>query len=193
MITDELLKLESIKPDHTVGIMLSGGMDSALLLYLLASKLDNYIIPFTVAKTDGAKHYVNSIAEWVSTRLNKNIKEPTIIDNPATHHSQIINYALNLIENRYDILYFAGNSYPVDILPNGPARTRRTNKKHIQPFFDLYKTDILQAYIDYDIMELLLLTHTCTELEFGRCNLCWQCKERQWAFNKLDIVDIGVL
>lgn len=193
MINTQLLKLECIKSTDLIGIMLSGGMDSALLLYILANNLNNEIIPFTVAKTDGAKHYVGSIVEWVNNKLNKKIKEPTIIENPLAHHSQIINSAINSIENKYDVLYFAGNSYPIDILPNGPNRTRRTNPRHIQPFFDLYKTDIIQAYVDYNIMDLVLLTHTCTELEFGRCNLCWQCKERQWAFMQLNLNDNGKL
>lgn len=193
MITNELLKIERIKPTDVVGIMLSGGMDSALLLYMLANKLNNIITPFTVAKSDGAKYYVNNIVNWVNRKLNKSINEPIILENPSVHHSQIINFSLNIIENKYDVLYFAGNSYPVNVLPNGPNRTRRTNPKHIQPFFDLYKTDIVQAYVNYDIMDLILLTHTCTEMEFGRCNLCWQCRERKWAFEQLNLNDEGKL
>jgi hypothetical protein len=192
MITNELLKIERIKPTDMVGIMLSGGMDSALLLYLLAKNLTNQIIPFTVPKTDGAKHYVVPIVTWVNNKLNKNIPEPQLIGNPSVYHSQIINHSLKEIEEMYDVLYFAGNSYPENILPGGPNRTKRTNSKHLQPFFELYKTDILRGYITYDIMDLILLTHTCTELEYGRCNVCWQCKEREWAFKELDILDRGI-
>lgn len=190
MISDELLQLHSIKSTDRIGIMLSGGMDSALLLYLLAKNVDN-IVPFTVPKTDGAKHYVGPIVDWVNQRLSKQIIQPKFIGNPSAYHENIINLALKLIENEYDILYFAGNSYPKDILPNGPNRFRRNNPKHCQPFFDLYKTDILQAYVEHDIMDLLELTHTCTELEFGRCNICWQCRERIWTFEQLNIIDTG--
>jgi hypothetical protein len=192
MISDDLLRLHSIKSTDRIGIMLSGGMDSALLLYLLAKNVDN-ILPFTVPKTDGAKHYVGPIIDWVNQRLNKQITQTKFIGNQSVYHEHIINLALKSIENEYDILYFAGNSYPKDILPNGPNRIRRNNPKHHQPFFDLYKTDVVQAYVEYDIMDLLKLTHTCTELEFGRCSNCWQCNERSWAFKKLNLTDIGTL
>lgn len=193
MISTELLQLKRITPTDTVGIMLSGGMDSALLLYLLAKYIDNTIIPFTVPKTDGAKYYVTPIVDWINNTLDKRIQQPILIGDPLIHHSQIINFALKMIEGQYDVLYFAGNTYPEDVLPNGPKRTRRKQINHIQPFFDCYKTDIVQAYVDYGILDLITLTHTCTEKEFGRCNICWQCRERQWAFNELQLTDIGTL
>lgn len=192
MITDDVLLLNKIKPTDRLGIMLSGGMDSALLLYLLARNID-IIKTFTVPKTDGAKHYVEPIVDWINQKLNKQIEKPKFIGNPLVYHANIINVALKSIENEYDVLYFAGNLYPEHILPNGPNRVRRNHPKHRQPFFDYYKTDIVQAYVDYDIMDLLKLTHTCTECEFGRCNSCWQCRERIWAFDKLNIIDVGVL
>jgi hypothetical protein len=188
MISEELLGLSKINSTDRVGIMLSGGMDSTLLLYLLAKNIDN-IITFTIPKTDGAKHYVQPIIDWVNQKLDKQVKKPKFIGNPLIYHANIINVALKSIETDYDILYFAGNVYPDDILPGGPTRVRRNHPKHRQPFFDCYKTDIVQAYVRYDIMDLVELTHTCTEREFGRCNTCWQCRERIWAFSELQIED----
>jgi len=183
------IDFSGIHTSTRVGIMLSGGMDSALLLYLLAKNLDSAIYPFTIPKTDGAARYVNSIVDWINIKLNKTIYQPQLVGNPNLHHTQIVNSAMKEIDSKYDILFFAGNTYPETILPNGPVRVKRTNPKHVQPFFDLYKTDILQGYIDNHIMDLLLLTHTCTEQQIGRCTTCWQCKERQWAFEQLCIID----
>lgn len=186
-ITRDLLGFHS--PDARIGIMLSGGMDSALLLYLIASTFQNKIVTFTVPKTDGAALYVNSIISWINNKTDKDIPYSKLIGDPLLQHDAIINNALDEIKNDYDVLYFAGNSYPVDILPNGPNRTRRYNPKHIQPFFNCYKTDIVKAYDEYNLMELLPLTHTCTEQLVGRCNRCWQCKERMWAFNEVGLID----
>jgi len=188
-ITENIVTNNKILETSILGIMLSGGMDSALLLFVVAKTFNNRIKPYTVPKTDGAAHYVNPIISWINTRLDRNIPQTTFIGNPYLHHSAIINHAIPDIESQCDFLYFGGNSYPEDILPNGPRRTRRTNPKHIQPFFDCYKTDILQAYVDLNLMDLLPLTHTCTEFEIGRCNNCWQCRERKWAFIQLDMID----
>lgn len=186
-ITREMLG--KVLSTDIVGIMLSGGMDSALLLYLIASTFKNKVVTFTVPKTDGAAIYVNGIIDWVNKKTNRDILYSKLIGNPFINHSAIINNAIKQIKNDYDVLYFAGNSYPDNILPNGPKRTRRYNPKHVQPFFNCYKTDIVRAYIEYDLMELLSLTHTCTEQLVGRCNKCWQCRERIWAFNEVGIID----
>jgi len=188
-ITDDIIKNNKIVPEHVIGVMLSGGMDSALLLFLLAKNYTNPITAYTVPKNDGAADYVDGIIEWVNNKLNKSINPSILIGNPNLYHANIINMAIREIEGKYDYLYFAGNSYPKNTLPNGPSRVYRKDIRHIQPFFHNYKTDILQAYIDYDIMDLLWLTHTCTEKSVGRCNECWQCKERSWAFNLLNIND----
>jgi len=192
-ITSDLLNPSTIKPTDRLGMMLSGGMDSALLLYLLSLNTQNEIVCFTIPKTDGAANYVNPIIAWVNGKLGRNIQGSKLIGNPKLYHSAIINEAIKSIENEYDFLYFAGNSYPSEILPGGPNRIKRVNPKHIQPFFDCYKTDIVRSYIEFGILDLILLTHTCTEWEFGRCNNCWQCRERAWAFNQLNIQDIGTL
>jgi len=189
MITKDLLGTNKL--NDRIGIMLSGGMDSALLLYLLSSTFDNEIIPFTVPKTDGAELYVNDIIDWVNRKTNRNIPYSKFIGNPLIPHEAIINQAIKQIKNEYDVLYFAGNSYPEDVMPNGPKRTKRLHPKHRQPFFDCYKTDIVRAYIDFEIIDLIELTHTCTEQKVGRCNTCWQCTERIWAFNELNIKDRG--
>lgn len=191
MITEELLQLNTIQPTDRVGIMLSGGMDSALLLYMLATKLSNVIIPFTVPKTDGAEHYVIPIVEWVREKTYAHVDSPIIFGNPNLYHAQILGNALHRLlgHNLADWFYMAGNTYDRKELPGGPERIGYPNYKVISPFLDCYKTHILQAYLDYDLMELLPLTHTCTEQSVGRCNMCWQCRERQWAFKQLNLVD----
>lgn len=188
-ITEELLDLPTIHPNNTIGVLLSGGMDSALLLYLLAKYTPNSISCFTVKKHDGADMYVDGIVNWINQKLNKTIPFSLRVGNPNLHHEQIIVNALYLIKNECDIFYLAGNSYPEDILPGGPRRTRVVGNTIKQPFFDCYKTDIVRAYIDYDIMDLLPYTHTCTEQSIGRCHMCWQCRERNWAFEELNIID----
>jgi 7-cyano-7-deazaguanine synthase in queuosine biosynthesis len=179
----------SVSSEKSIGMFLSGGMDSALLLYLLAQQ-SNKIKIFTIPKYDGAEHYVGPIVTWINNKLGCNLPEPILIGNPKVNHKMQVNTGLIKVYNSCDVFYFAGNSYPEDILPNGPSRTERKNPKEQQPFFHLYKTDIVKMYVQYDLMELLSLTHTCTEQSIGRCNECWQCKERAWAFKECGLQDL---
>ena len=188
-ITTKLLQLNTINSNNKIGVLLSGGMDSALLLYLLALYTPNQINCYTVPKHDGADLYVNSIIDWINTRLKKNIEHSFRVGNPNLHHEHIVGNALYLLKNECDIFYLAGNAYPPSILPNGPRRVRVQSVNVKQPFFDCYKTDILQGYVTWGVTDLLKLTHSCTEQKIGRCNECWQCKERAWAFNELNMID----
>jgi len=60
-ITENIVTNNKILETSILGIMLSGGMDSALLLFVVAKTFNNRIKPYTVPKTDGAAHYVNPI------------------------------------------------------------------------------------------------------------------------------------
>lgn len=191
-ITKDLLNVDNLKPTDKIGVLLSGGMDSALLLYLLAVHTPNELCCFTVKKHDGADFYVDRIVDWINSRLNTNISYSLRVGNPNLHHEKIIVNALYLIKNECDVFYLAGNSYPADVLPDGPRRVKTDGNRVRQPFFDCYKTDILRSYIEYDIIELLTYTHTCTEQSRGRCRVCWQCKERSWAFTELGMIDTTI-
>ena len=59
------------KPDNTYGILLSGGIDSAILLYLLIKENPNIQIqPFTIAKADGAYLYADPIIDHFNKKSN---------------------------------------------------------------------------------------------------------------------------
>jgi len=175
-----------------IGVLLSGGMDSAVMLYLIAKEAPSCIQPFTVAKHDGASMYVQPIVNWISKRLHVSINDPIIIGNPNLPHDEIIGDVLNRVirHNLADVFYVGDNIYPKNELPGGPNRVKYHDSKVIYPLFHLTKIDIVQLYLTHNLMDLLPLTHTCTEQKLGRCNVCWQCKERAWAFKRCGLEDL---
>lgn len=177
---------------NVTGVFLSGGMDSALLLYLVAKEAPSCIQPFTVAKHDGAALYVQPIIDWISTRLRVKIETPIIVGNPDLPHEEIIGHAVKQVlrHKLADVIYIGDNIYLDEQLPNGPIRVRFMHKAVKYPLFDMTKADILKMYIQHDLMELLPFTHTCTEQAIGRCHECWQCRERAWAFEQCGIKDL---
>lgn len=174
------------------GVFLSGGMDSALLLYLVAKEAPSCIQPFTVAKHDGAALYVQPIIDWISKYLSVEINSTIFIGDPYLPHQQIVGDALRKVinHNLADIIYVGDNAYLEEELPEGPKRVKFRNQAVKYPLFDMTKDEILKMYVEHGIMDLLPLTHTCTEQAIGRCNICWQCRERAWAFEKCGIQDL---
>lgn len=179
------------------GILLSGGLDSAVLLCMLIEENPSISIqPFTIPKSDGAMLYVNSLIKFVNEKFSSDIPMTIEVGDPTVYHRSQSKTATRDIFKNYDIdyLFIALNQNPPELndLPGAPRRTTRSdNPKILLPFVNLLKTDILEIMYQKNYDDIIDLTHTCTEQQVGRCNLCWQCTERAWAFSKLGKVDTG--
>lgn len=184
---------------HTYGILLSGGIDSAILLYLLIKVNPNIQIqPFTIAKTDGAYLYADPIIAHFNKKFNLMIPQTIVVGDPTVYHRLQSTTAVREIFEKYpvDYLYIGLNQNPPELanLPGAPVRdTKSTNPQIILPFVDLYKHNILEFMYADNQEDLIDITHSCTEQSVGRCNQCWQCTERAWAFEKLNKIDTGTL
>ena len=186
----------NISVDTQYGIMLSGGIDSAILFYLLIKEEPKIRLqPFTIPKVDGAYLYADPLIDYFNNKFNLTIPHTIKVGDPTLHHTkqgesgytdirkfykniQIVFYAINAVP-----LELQDGRHPIRLMP-GP-----TNLK--LPFGNMYKDQILQIMYDEGQTDLIDLTHSCTERTVGRCNRCWQCGERSWAFNKLNKVDTG--
>jgi len=183
--------------DKKYGILLSGGLDSAILLHLILKANRNIDLQcFTIPKRDGAILYANPVIDYFNKQFKINLPKTIKVGDPTAHHRQQSVTAVKDIFQKYpvDFLFIAINKNPpeLDDLDGAPKRaTKSDDPKIIFPFVDLLKTDILEILYDEDIEDLIELTHTCTEQTKGRCNRCWQCTERSWAFSKLGKIDTG--
>ncbi len=180
------------------GIMLSGGLDSAVLLYLMLKDCPTADIqPFYIAKHDGSHNYIPGIISYLENIFQVNLPKPTRVGTPDIHHTVInqvgIQEALIKYPNiRY--LYIGINQNPPQPWGNPnwvfPVRpTKNTNPRLVMPFMMLYKTPIVDILLQENQQELLTLTHTCTEQPVGKCGICFQCGERAWALEQLGIQD----
>ena len=191
--------LINTQPDKKYGLLLSGGIDSAILLYLLIKvnpKID--IQPFTIAKTDGAYLYADPIIEHFNRKFQLSIPKTIVVGDPTVYHRQQSTTAVKEIFDKHpvDLLFIGINQNPPELanLPGAPKRdTKSTDPRIIFPFVDLYKHNILEFMYANSQEDLIDITHSCTEQQIGRCNQCWQCTERMWAFKQLDKTDTGTL
>ena len=127
-----------------------------------------------------------------------NIPKTIQVGDPTVHHRQQSATAVQDIFDNHpvDYLFIGINQNPPDLnsLPGAPKRAKSSsNPRVIFPFVDLYKHNILEFMYNNNQEDLINITHSCTEQQQGRCNRCWQCTERAWAFKQLDRTDTGTL
>ena len=184
-----------------IGVMLSGGADSAILLYLLAmeqkmSNTDHELIPFTVARPDGAWDYVKPIVDKINSMLGITLPDPVQVGDATLHHSQQGRSGEKEARANYGIehCFYGSQQHPPVPMPGEyPARPDKIELPGTTiPFALLDKSHTLGLYEVFQAWPLIELTHSCTAQTQGRCGECYNCKEREWAFDELDIVDPGV-
>ncbi len=188
-----------VYPDKKYGILLSGGLDSAILFYLLikSNPLIN-LQPFTINKSDGSYLYADPIIDHFNKKFNLSVPKTIVVGDPTVYHRFQSVTAVREIFEKYpvDFLYNGLNKNPpeLDNLAGAPKRSIHSkNPKIIFPFANLYKHNILEFMYDNNQEDLIDITHSCTEQDKGRCNQCWQCTERAWAFKQLNKIDTGNL
>jgi len=185
-----------------IGVMLSGGADSAILLYLLAleRKLEGgtqEIIPFTVARPDGAWNYVKPIVDKINQMLDIALPDPIQVGDPTLHHSKQGRSGELEARGKYNIdhFYYGSQQHPPVPMPGEyPARPDKIELPGTTiPFALVDKRHTLGLFEVFQAWPLIELTHSCTALTEGRCGECYNCKEREWALSDLGITDPGVM
>ena len=180
----------------TLGIFISGGFDSGLLLYLCClikqqENLSNKFDIFTVPRHDDSIVHANRIVSWINSTFNMSLNITTV-GNPDLHHSMQVWSGVLEAHGKCDVVLLADTTNPAH-LPNGPVRQRVYFTDIKQPFFDLTKKDIIAVAIDLNLVDLMELSHTCTESKLLKCAECWQCQERIWGFSENNYLDPGTM
>lgn len=177
-------------------IMVSGGLDSAVLLAIIASQ---GIMPvtYTIDKKDGSFNNTVKMIDLMNSKWGWSIPHPVKVGDPALPHSQQGKSAVNYIlqNNLCDRLYNGINQNPPELSDDPWAPDRTINNKPVKlviPFFSLQKIHIVDLMFELGYEELANITHSCTERTEGRCGVCWQCRERQLTFDKLGRTDTGI-
>jgi 7-cyano-7-deazaguanine synthase in queuosine biosynthesis len=188
--------------DSPIGISLSGGVDSSLLLYILMSHVNEPIKIFTCSSK--RKLYATSIS---SANVIKKCIELTGKNNISHHIHYVDEQTLETLFypeqfNTIKVLYTAITSTPpTEVTDNFLSvlteKDRDPNiKKHFyskkldfySPFVNIDKLEIYKMYKELNLLDTLFpVTRSCESLDIseGHCGRCWWCEERLWAFKKL--------
>lgn len=175
------LRLVKIENSGSVGITMSGGIDSYVLYNLIGPNCKI----FNLKRKDG---FDNSETIYRLTGRTDIIE----IDEVTVDHNDRVSHLATVALTQYDIdqLYIGLNIIPhIKYFPefvdnDTPVRPWRNPHTLVRtPFLHLYKYHIidLAKRLNIDISK----TQSCLTLRHGHCGTCWQCRERQWGFEQL--------
>jgi len=200
-ILDDVLNniASKISKNKKIGIFCSGGFDSTLLLYFLFKTIyDNdvnttvtiYIIP----RHDNSLVHGERVVAWIANKFQSIEYVNWIVGNPdLPHYEQVRSGVIESLNGDNSLLILGDTKNPPDDT-NGPTRIKAQTPIVYQPFFNYDKRVVIQLAEKLNILdEIARITHTCTESIGLRCKNCWQCQERAWAFNSLNIADRGLM
>ena len=201
-------------PRHykNIGIQVSGGADSSLLLYCLVKMLNERgqadsvkIWPCSLYDTElpetKSPEIAQNVIDWVKKQPGGQcIQELYVTTHAQTDHSvskdaflsPVRKYLVKHMECEVVIVGtnqgMPGNERPV-VDPNfrGQKLIELGEKEHdALPWAPVDKKFIAAQYKKLGIEELSLITNSCVYSSETPCKECWWCEERYWAFGSYD-------
>jgi 7-cyano-7-deazaguanine synthase in queuosine biosynthesis len=191
-------------PDGKTAINVSGGADSALILYILMKYSKHRVIAVTLGNSSvdnsnigASTNVVNKVVELTD---NYNVEQritymrdfvgTKAIDTSLVFDETIKVYYLGITSNPPDEVAITFNSESLGEEDRSPSVVRPLwldDGAIYIPFYNIDKLKLAEIYDYLGITDTLFpLTVSCTKNSDGtHCDNCWWCSERKWAFGRL--------
>ena len=182
-----------------INVLVSGGADSALLLYLLVLENRTRNLPIVCYGMGKRKNlfHIENVVQWISDNLHvqcrvqitekfffirKFVESILLI---SESNSYVFSACNKVVENQFTpTRYIAGDTPPV----RGPA----FNEMHVRPFIDMDKIEVSELYKHHHLQDLFLKTHSCGTDIHDHCGECYFCLERAWGVDNSGLFSIGI-
>jgi 7-cyano-7-deazaguanine synthase in queuosine biosynthesis len=181
-----------------IGVLVSGGLDSAILYYLMRKIVkEPYVItPFVIIRDNGATiQAAEKVIAYINSTLDKPTQSPVLVDigPDIDPHFQVQAGLVEIARNPLCNKIYMG---VIETMPEhsiGYSISKPNDDVIMQyPLKNLNKSHIIELIIQNGLQELFNITHSCV-YEIGRCGECNRCNERAWAFSRLGLVDSGTV
>ena len=202
----------NIEENRRYGMMLSGGIDSGILLYLLLKAHGELgwkpnIQPFVMLKKNEMVQSSAAMVNYINTQFPYDLPQPIEVGNPDIHHRDQGEAAWREISRKYpaiDYVFYASNAtptwdysrWPKDAQGNPIGRPERSKGEGGMvwlPFLHLYKFHTVDLVFEHNQEEMFRLARSCTQHISGpRCGKCFHCRERAWGFACVSRDDPGI-
>ena len=189
------------KQKSKIGVLVSGGIDSAILYYLLLleNKLRgniHEILPISIMRKEGSRYCSSIVVGHVNAHFKIPFQEPQIVgDNTLPEEEQVKSAVDQALTSGFNLIY-AGviEQLPQHMINWQPIPSRET-PKFKTPFQSVNKSHIIDMIVKLKQETLFYLTHSCSSESYqvGRCYGCNGCNERAWGFKQLGLTDPGTI
>ncbi len=193
-----------------VGLMMSGGADSASLLYVLLKYGKNPVTVYTTTTADNgnlASTITPKIIKRCEELAGRQIQKQVFRFVDKYTRTDFIDWIYEIVKPGNIIVYSGNTRRPADEVvatfktqlgTNGVSERRdpkvhrpvySPGRKFYSPYDVVDKSTIAEIYRSHGILDSLFpLTRSCeSETIFTHhCGECWWCCERQWAFGRLE-------
>lgn len=184
---------------RNIGVLVSGGLDSALLYYMAKSlEIEDArykVTPYTLERDDGSKNHAQLVIDYVHDKLK--IERLSTMYMPIVQtdsNAQVAEGISKLLKERLSLVYVGIiTTLPEHALhgvgsPYFPVDYELVN----YPLKQLTKDQVVDMIMKLGIDKLFELTHSCVYDIDIPCGMCNRCNERAWAFRQLGLVDPGI-
>ena len=180
--------IELLKANKKIGLFVSGGLDSALVMYLahlLREELqtDNEFKIYTVNRPNNSLVRTRGVVDWISNKFGVTYDIKQVGTNRVHHTLQVISGLREASNDNVDIFILGDTKNPNE-LPGGPNRRSMNLQRFAQPWVELTKDYLVQEFINCNVPELIAITYSCEKPDDKPCGECWHCDERALAFAK---------
>ena len=198
-----------IEDGKRIAMKLSGGADSAIVLYSICKALEDMgkknekIVVFTtVLKTKPyQKYYTSQIIDWLEERFSVTFEQIANYAEGLDDYVPQQTVLRNQHEDKFDVIFAGVNKIPPSKVVSkfkdpGPndnrselhfKRVNNNSKVFCLPLFQSDKSKVAELYDFHDVRKTLLpLTRSCEgygDLQ-KPCMKCWWCEEKHWAFGE---------
>lgn len=179
-----------------VGVLVSGGMDSALLYYLLVKLnaeqgFSHKITPYTIIRHQGSIEYAQPIVNYVNNLFGipDTIIE-TIGDSTLPENKQVESGCNDVLKKEQVIYLGLIDELEIHTIGWRPPIKWKEPDNRKYPFKSLNKSHMVDLIFLFKQEKLFELSHTCN-LPGPRCGRCNGCNERAWGFEQMGYVDPG--
>lgn len=193
---------------NNAGILVSGGADSAILLYILLKYSTEPVTVYTLAskiKQRSSLYYSSKVIDKCLELTKKEfIYQKIIYVQQQNLKNLFLNPDNDWREKKISIIYNAETQIPpyevvelfqskldreiINLRNPNIVHKLYLNNMHYRPFKNINKKQIFEIYNFFNVIdELFPLTRSCEDLTLfdKHCGHCWWCEERLWGFNNL--------
>lgn len=194
-LTIELPTEERLK----IAVMISGGIDSAILYYLLLQENKNLgnlheIIPVSINRTEGSKYFSKLVVAQLQMFFELPLEPAIIVGDPTLEEKdQVRSGVMDVWRLKFNRCYVGVIEQQPEHMIGWINPAVKENHRLKFPLAALNKTHIIDLVVQLNQSPLFNITHTCNVHEIGRCGDCNGCRERRWGFEQLGLTDPGMI